>query len=74
MIAWPIWSDSTESDELRTEAELLTPTRALEVLPYLDPPPWWEVDGTRRQIVDGAHISGAMQRDAAAWRPTGRSR
>ena len=31
-----------ESLELRHRAEILTPARAAEVLPYLDPSRWWE--------------------------------
>ena len=56
-----------ESLSFGTEAELLTPERALEVLPYLDPSAL--VGGLlvrEGEIVAGAHVSGAMQRDAAA--------
>ncbi len=55
-----------ESISFGTQSEILTPAQATEVLPFLDPSAM--VGGLlvgEGEIVAGAHVSGAFQRDAA---------
>ena len=59
-----------ESLSFGTRAELVAPERATELMPYLDPSAM--VGGifmAEGEIVAGAHVSGALQRDAAVLAP-----